>query len=239
MNGVYQASARFGSYSAQPAQYDAGKTVSPVLDLSALYQDGSGGREKDFYRDTGARYLGYANDIGEAFRSVIGPTWAHRTYWVAGAYALADALSKGKKSFNEARGESFHDRMFHFLGGVLDVGIFHFIASITVPPMIIRATQDKINKVMSRRMAQTAFGRGLPVAVGLALIPLIVKPVDWAAEKFLDMTIRPVLGRPKYFHDSHKHESGHHRRVDEASRRGPLVNGHPIKRSTFFDSTFA
>lgn len=244
MNGVPQTQAGFAYYPAQSTYKgnDTAReesTTAPVLDLAPLYQNGTVEKETDVFRDTGLRYLGYANDFGEAFRSIIGPVWAHRTYWIAGAYAAADSLSKGKDAFKEAKGESFHDRVLHFLGGVLDAGVFHFIASITVPPMIIRALQEKIVGSMPQRMAKTAIGKSLPVAAGLAIIPLIVKPVDWAAEKFLDMTIRPALGRPNYFHDSHKHEAEHHKRMEEAKRQAPLINAHPVQRSAFFDNTFA
>uniref|UniRef100_A0A1Y1KBC9 Mitochondrial fission process protein 1 n=1 Tax=Photinus pyralis TaxID=7054 RepID=A0A1Y1KBC9_PHOPY len=52
--------------------------------------------EIDIYRDTPIRYLGYANEIGEAFRSMIGPKWVAVTYGVATTYVLADTASKTK-----------------------------------------------------------------------------------------------------------------------------------------------
>lgn len=39
--------------------------------------------------------LGYSNEVGEAFRSIIGGKWVAFTYAVATIYVLADTTHKG------------------------------------------------------------------------------------------------------------------------------------------------
>ena len=79
--------------------------------------------EVDIYRDTPVRLLGYANEVGEAFRALVGggralglkgkgshPTnpilaspaqvsvqWVRASYGVASAYVLADTYDKADK----------------------------------------------------------------------------------------------------------------------------------------------
>lgn len=40
---------------------------------------------------------GYANEVGEAFRSIIGARWVTVTYGIATAYVIADTADKTKK----------------------------------------------------------------------------------------------------------------------------------------------
>ncbi|XP_045145560.1 mitochondrial fission process protein 1 isoform X2 [Echinops telfairi] len=54
--------------------------------------------ERDLYRDTWVRYLGYANEVGEAFRSLVPAAVVWLSYGVASSYVLADAVDKGKKA---------------------------------------------------------------------------------------------------------------------------------------------
>merc|ERR1711909_6884 len=59
--------------------------------------------EVDIYRDTPLRYLGYANEVGEAFRALMHVRWVRATYGVASAYVLADTYDKGVKQSKEPR----------------------------------------------------------------------------------------------------------------------------------------
>jgi fission process protein 1 len=51
-----------------------------------------GATATDIYRDTWVRYLGYANELGESFRSFLHVRAVHATYGVAFAYAAADSV---------------------------------------------------------------------------------------------------------------------------------------------------
>ena len=42
--------------------------------------------------------VGYANEVGEAFRAWIPRTFVHGTYGIATAYVLLDCYDKGKKA---------------------------------------------------------------------------------------------------------------------------------------------
>ena len=45
-------------------------------------------KEVDIYRDTPLRYLGYANEVGEAFRALVHVNWVKLSYGVASVYVV-------------------------------------------------------------------------------------------------------------------------------------------------------
>lgn len=54
-------------------------------------------KQVDIYRDTPVRLLGYANEVGEAFRALINVKYVYASYGVASAYVLADTFDKASK----------------------------------------------------------------------------------------------------------------------------------------------
>ena len=54
-------------------------------------------QEVDIYRDTPVRLLGYANEVGEAFRALVHVNWVRASYGVASLYVLADTRDKALK----------------------------------------------------------------------------------------------------------------------------------------------
>uniref|UniRef100_UPI00358FD89F mitochondrial fission process protein 1 isoform X1 n=1 Tax=Myxine glutinosa TaxID=7769 RepID=UPI00358FD89F len=60
--------------------------------------------EKDPYRDTWVRYLGYANEVGESFRALVPVAAVWATYGVSMAYVTADAVHKGRRAAEEEAG---------------------------------------------------------------------------------------------------------------------------------------
>ncbi|NXG59698.1 MTFP1 protein, partial [Hemiprocne comata] len=57
-----------------------------------------GAAERDLYRDTWVRYLGYANEVGESFRPLVPVSLVWASYGVATAYVTADAIDKGRRA---------------------------------------------------------------------------------------------------------------------------------------------
>lgn len=54
-------------------------------------------KEVDIYRDTPVRLLGYANEVGEAFRALVDKKVVLASYGVASVYVLADTYDKASK----------------------------------------------------------------------------------------------------------------------------------------------
>jgi mitochondrial fission process protein 1 len=217
----------------QAIQLPNGRQVMPVINLKSPAEAAEAAR-RDVFRESWVRYFGYTNELGEALRSVIGNNWAHRSYYVAGLYAVTDMLVKGREAFKENKRASLADRLYHAVGGIMDAGVFHYFATITVPPQVIRMVQEATEKRMSARFAKTLLGKALPVGIGLAITPLIIKPIDMATEKFLDLAVRPLLGRKPYFKGDipvHTHY--------KAAPTAEMMFHSPLERSQFFGNVFA
>jgi len=88
--------------------------------------------EVDIYRDTPLRYLGYANEVGEAFRALMHVRWVRATYGVASAYVLADTYDKGVKQSKEPGADTGKVAI-----AAVDTLLWQALASVIVPGVYI------------------------------------------------------------------------------------------------------
>jgi fission process protein 1 len=146
-------------------------------------------KEVDIFRDTPLRYVGYANEVGEAFRPIF-PRFVVPSYGLAFLYVGADSISKTKYTYD--RGSSMEVTV----GTFVDVLVWQTLASVLIPGKVINmvtafSTQAVSNSTLPRRYTHRA--RYLPTAVGLAFIPLIIKPIDHGVDLLMDSTLRKVV----------------------------------------------
>lgn len=57
--------------------------------------------EKDIFRHSPLRYLGYLNEVGEAFRYEISRRKLIGSYIISTLYVLGDSIDKGYKTYNK------------------------------------------------------------------------------------------------------------------------------------------
>ena len=55
-------------------------------------------KKADIFRDTPIRYLGYANEVGEAFHQIL-PIFYLPSYVISFAYVFTDTFSKGRLQY--------------------------------------------------------------------------------------------------------------------------------------------
>ena len=149
------------------------------------------------------RYLGYANECGEAFAAWLPPFGVPATYGVAAVYVLADTFDKAIKA-NKEKGMK---------EGVivgLDTVTWQMLASVFWPGSFIRVMVNAINLLVSKLPADLSLDVGgldaetiekaLPTAIGLMTIPFIVKPIDktidWAMEESVTKVLRGKCESP-------------------------------------------
>jgi fission process protein 1 len=138
----------------------------------------------DPYRETSLRYMGYANELGEAFTSYL-PEWGlPASYCVAASYVMFDTIDKGQKAFDAAEEE---DKLTDTLRISAETLTWQMLASVFWPGSIIRVIVN-----MAAHMAgdDQPF---LPTLVGLAAIPLIIKPIDTTVDKLMETSISKVI----------------------------------------------
>ena len=136
--------------------------------------------EVDIYRDTPIRYLGYANEVGEAFRNLVHKNVVRFSYLVSASYVLADATSKARLE-KQAMGKPV--RTF------TDVLIWQGLASVIIPGFTINRICWGVGKV-ARRLPSAS--RSVVVTgSGLLAIPFIIKPIDRGVDVLMEKGVRP------------------------------------------------
>jgi fission process protein 1 len=138
----------------------------------------------DPYRETSLRYMGYANELGEAFTSYL-PDWGlPASYCVAASYVMFDTIDKGQKAYDAAEEE---DKVIDTLRISTETMTWQMLASVFWPGSIIRVIVN-----MADHMAGNDH-QFLPTLVGLAAIPLIIKPIDTTVDKLMETSISKVI----------------------------------------------
>eukprot|EP00736_Rhodelphis_marinus_P007049 Rmarinus@m.26745 len=154
--------------------------------------------EYDPLRDGPLRFLGYSNEIGEAFRLLMRLSWVRFTYAVAGGYVIVDTADKAHPRSSEL---DRVDRMVAWREWSLphtgDTLLWHTMASIAIPGFTINRVVYSCNAFLNAMRASPPVVKWGPTMVGLFVIPLIVQPIDTAVEYGMDVVLRPYL----YNHD--------------------------------------
>ena len=134
-------------------------------------------RDPDRLRQGTVRLIGYANEVGEAFRPLV-PSWAvNATYATAGTYVVADAAWRSTSlPPGSARGP---------LVEATDTFVWQTLASVLIPGFTI-------NRVVWAASKVTVAGSRLPTLAGLGSIPFIVHPIDHGVDWLLDTFLRPL-----------------------------------------------
>ena len=141
-------------------------------------------KSADPYRDSSLRYMGYANEIGEAFTTYL-PEWGlPASYCVAASYVLFDTIDKGEKAYH---GAEEGDKLIDTLRISTETMTWQMLASVFWPGSIIRVIVN-----MAAHMAGDDH-QFLPTLVGLAAIPMIIKPIDTTVDKLMETSISKVI----------------------------------------------
>lgn len=151
--------------------------------------------EVDIYRDTPVRLLGYANEVGEAFRALVHVNWVRLSYGVASAYVLADTNDKSQKTAASLP-QNEEGRTAKIGAAAFDTLLWQALASVIIPGFTINRICAGSLYTMARTIPQVAEVRRkwMTTAIGLGVIPFIVHPIDSLVHFVLDNTTRKVIG---------------------------------------------
>ncbi|XP_023162273.1 mitochondrial fission process protein 1 [Drosophila hydei] len=142
-------------------------------------------KEVDIYRDTFLRYMGYSNEVGEAFRPLLPKSIIAASYGMAVGYVCTDTFDKALR--HQMAGGS--DRQVALVGA--DVFTWQMFASVIIPGLTI----NRITAVsrMLLKKSPSLVGKTLPTLIGLISIPLIVHPIDNMVDRIMDATYRKLV----------------------------------------------
>lgn len=148
----------------------------------------------DIFRDTVVRYLGYSNEIGEAFRNLVKKQVVHASYAVAIGYVLCDTADKASKKHKlpEALGGGTRGAL--IASG--DTLIWQMLASVVIPGFTINRICWASGKALKTTKAYKSGGKWMkliPTLIGLAAIPVIIHPIDKGVDRLMDETYRKYV----------------------------------------------
>ncbi|KAF4112700.1 mitochondrial fission process protein 1 [Onychostoma macrolepis] len=150
-------------------------------------------KEVDIYRDTWVRYLGYANEVGEAFRALVPVSAVWASYAVATAYVSADALDKGRKA--AAAHAEDHGKAARVAVAVVDTFVWQALASVAIPGFTInRVCAASLFLLAKTTRWPLPLRKWTTTAIGLSTIPFIITPIDRSVDFLLDSSLRKLYG---------------------------------------------
>ncbi|XP_051175786.1 mitochondrial fission process protein 1 [Leptopilina boulardi] len=159
-------------------------------------------REVDLYRDTPLRYLGYTNEVGEAFRNTVPKKVVWFSYLVASGYVIADTFHKASKVYKM---DTTLDKNKNLLLSATDTLLWQGLASIIIPGFTINRICAGVRFLQMRNILNLK-GPWISTAIGLASIPLIIRPIDLSVENMMDSTYRKWTGYYPHYGESIQRE---------------------------------
>lgn len=140
----------------------------------------------DPYRETSVRYMGYTNEVGEVLGDFL-PDWGlPASYCVAAIYILFDTLDKGQNAYDEA---PVGERLEETLVTSVETLTWQIFASIVWPGGVIKCIYKIVEYITH------SDSRYLPTLVTIAMIPMIVRPIDTTVDIFMEKTLSKKIRR--------------------------------------------
>lgn len=115
------------------------------------------------------------------------------SYGVSILYVLADTRNQVRRT--EAGCSDASTGLLVRTG--VDALTWQLFASVLCPGLFINRTVYFSGAALRRTPLPAAAQRWAPVAIGLATIPLIVKPIDAFVTSVMNKSLRPLLGTPQ------------------------------------------
>jgi len=146
--------------------------------------------EVDIYRDTFVRYLGYANEVGEAFRSLVHVNYVRLSYAIACTYVAADANHKGGLAAEKAEpSKATKQRAI----AMADTVVWQGLASVAIPGFTINRVCALSNQLLKKNSSlPTNIRKWTTTCIGLGVIPFIVSPIDHSVDYMMNNTLRTL-----------------------------------------------
>ncbi|KAF7379201.1 hypothetical protein HZH68_017046 [Vespula germanica] len=141
----------------------------------------------DLFRDTPIRYLGYANEVGEAFRHRVPRSVVQLTYVISSGYVLGDVIDKGYRVFQNDRTPF---RVKHVVLAIADTLLWQSFASVIIPGFTINRVCVVIQYAQKKTTNLALKNHWVPTIIGLLSIPLVVRPIDYVVEETMNATYR-------------------------------------------------
>lgn len=142
----------------------------------------------DIYRDTPLRLAGYANEVGESFKPLIGGGLYTFSYVVSGGYVVGDAMDKFKRE-QKATGDTQMATV-----SAVKALVWQALASVAIPGLTINRIVAAASLATAKIKPKSVFlAKYSPTLIGLSCIPFIIKPIDHGVDLLMEHAITPAI----------------------------------------------
>jgi len=143
-------------------------------------------KEYDIYKDSYLRYLGYSNEIGEAFRKITSKSFVYFTYLLEFGYFIGDTVHKGHKAYNDPNLTDDQNKHLHVIKQSSYTILWQFFATCLIPPLCINIVVGRTHNFLTRGNFNPRIVRYGSLGLGLFMIPLFNIYVDPVVGHVLD-----------------------------------------------------
>ncbi|XP_037954740.1 mitochondrial fission process protein 1-like [Teleopsis dalmanni] len=138
----------------------------------------------DIFRHSWLRYLGYANELGEAFRPLVRVSIVRALYFVDTSYIIADAIDKTIKIRNTDKSDRVALITFS------DAILWQMMASVVISGYTINRITWTTGRLLTYVKAYKRIINIVPTATGIASILIIAPPIDNLVNRIMNYTFR-------------------------------------------------
>lgn len=125
--------------------------------------------DASIWRDTSLRYGGYADEVGEFLTPYLGKVGQFAGYGLSTGYVMADMLTTLPRQYKNASPEfSTAKKSWQTAKEALDLGIFHGVATLLIPPMLIGSVVEATGHLLESPKPEAQFGSS--AAKGVAVV---------------------------------------------------------------------
>ena len=129
------------------------------------------------------RLIAFSNEVAESFRYQF-PMLIKPLYMISFGYIGFDIFHNIAINVNRGKTEMFYSG--------LDSTIFHAVASMAIPSVIIHQSVGWSKKFFNHYKFSSKVSIRAPICIGIGLIPLIIHPIDEAVHKGMVKYVRPL-----------------------------------------------
>jgi len=151
-------------------------------------------KEPTLLRQLPLRLLGYANEVGESFKPLVGWPIYVLSYVISITYVGADTGHQGWIVHDATGGTN----LWLVVKAAIDAFIWQMLASVIVSGFVVNRVVF-LSDLLLQKLTKGAddkrknMFKWLPTMMGMLSIPLIVKPIDTGVSLAMDYTVRLLL----------------------------------------------
>jgi fission process protein 1 len=154
-----------------------------------MSKDSKQDTEYDIFKDSALRYVGYSNEIGEAFRPIIPLRIVAYSYLIEFAYFISDTIHKGHIAYHDYKHQD--NVLTHISKASAYTMVWQCFASVLLPAFTINRVVKLMGYISKNYMKNNILIKYSPTIIGLTVIPILPLVLD----PIVDQAMNKITGK--------------------------------------------